>query len=52
MSRIGKKPISIPAGVECKLDGVLLTVKGPKGQLHRDLHPNMQVAIELSLIHI
>ena len=46
MSRIGKKPVPIPAGVECKLDGVVLTVKGPKGQLHRDLHPNMQVTIE------
>ena len=52
MSRVGKKPISIPAGVECKLDGVLLTVKGPKGQLHRDLHPNMQVAIESDLISV
>ena len=52
MSRIGKKPISIPAGVECKLEGVLLTVKGPKGQLHRDLHPNMQVAIESDLISV
>ena len=46
MSRIGKKPVPIPAGVECKLDGVVLTVKGPKGQLHRDLHPNMKVTIE------
>jgi len=52
MSRIGKKPISIPAGVECKLEGVLLTVKGPKGQLHRDLHPNMQVTIESDLISV
>ena len=52
MSRVGKKPISIPAGVECKLEGVLLTVKGPKGQLHRDLHPNMQVAIESDLISV
>ena len=46
MSRIGKKPVPIPAGIECKLDGVVLTVKGPKGQLHRDLHPNMKVTIE------
>ena len=52
MSRIGKKPILIPAGVECKLKGVFLTVKGPKGQLHRDLHPNMQIAIEGDLIHV
>jgi len=52
MSRIGRKPISIPSGIECKLDGVVMTVKGPKGQLHRDLHPNMQVAIEGDLISV
>ena len=52
MSRIGKKPIPIPAGVECKLDGVVLSVKGPKGKLHRDLHPNMRVAIEGDLISV
>ena len=52
MSRIGKKPVPIPAGVECKLDGVVLTVKGPKGQLHMDLHPNMQVTIEGDLISV
>ncbi len=52
MSRIGKKPILIPAGVECKLDGVVMTVKGPKGQLHRDLHPNMRVSIEGGLISV
>ena len=52
MSRIGRKPISIPAGIECKLDGVVMTVKGPKGQLHRDLHPNMKVAIEGDLISV
>ena len=46
MSRIGKKPILIPSGVECKLDGVVLKVKGPKGQLQRDLHPNMKIMIE------
>ena len=46
MSRVGKKPILIPSGVECKLDGVVLKVKGPKGQLQRDLHPNMKIMIE------
>ena len=46
MSRIGKKPILIPSGVECKLDGVVLKVKGPKGQLHRNLHPNMKIEVE------
>lgn len=36
MSRIGRLPISVPAGVEVKVDGNLVTVKGPKGELsHR-----------------
>jgi len=46
MSRIGRKPIAIPAGVEVKLDGTTITVKGPKGTLTRELHPNMKVEIE------
>ena len=43
MSRIGKKPITVPAGVEVKLDGNHITVKGPKGTLERDIHSNMKV---------
>ena len=46
MSRVGKRPIPVPSGVEFKLDGVVLKVKGPKGQLQRDLHPNMKITIE------
>ena len=46
MSRIGNKPITIPAGVEVKLDGEHLTVKGPKGTLERNIHKNMSVKIE------
>jgi large subunit ribosomal protein L6 len=41
MSRIGKRPVEIPAGVEVKLEKNNLSVKGPKGQLTRDLHPKM-----------
>ena len=52
MSRVGRKPIAVPAGVDCKLDGVELKVKGPKGQLERKLHPNMQVVIEGNLITV
>jgi large subunit ribosomal protein L6 len=52
MSRVGRKPITVPAGVDCKLDGVELKVKGPKGQLERKLHPNMQVTIESDLITV
>ena len=43
MSRIGKKPIEIPAGVDVQIDGSLITVKGPNGTLSRNLHPNMIV---------
>lgn len=50
MSRIGKKPIAIPAGVEVTLDGVVLTVKGPKGTLTRTLHSEVQVKVEGSEI--
>lgn len=46
MSRIGKLPITIPAGVEVKLDGHDISVKGPKGVLKRTLHKDMNVAIE------
>ncbi|MDO4288232.1 MAG: 50S ribosomal protein L6 [Eubacterium sp.] len=46
MSRIGKAPVVIPAGVEVKLDGHTLTVKGPKGELVRDFHEDMIIEIE------
>lgn len=43
MSRIGKMPIPIPKGVEIKLDGDSLTVKGPRGELTRKIHPKVQI---------
>ena len=46
MSRIGRKPISIPAGVDVKIEGNVVTVKGPKGALTRTFHPNMHIAQE------
>ncbi|MDP9728517.1 50S ribosomal protein L6 [Alicyclobacillus sp. TC] len=45
MSRIGRKPIAIPNGVEVKMDGQLLSVKGPKGSLQRNIHPDMKIVI-------
>lgn len=41
MSRIGRKPIDVPSGVDVKLDGNVITVKGPKGTLTRELHKDM-----------
>lgn len=46
MSRIGRKPIAIPAGVDFKVDGNVVTVKGPKGTLTQTVHPNMKVSAE------
>ena len=46
MSRIGRAPITIPAGVEVKLDGNHITVKGPKGTLERDIAPQMIIEID------
>ncbi|KHF39012.1 50S ribosomal protein L6 [Halalkalibacter okhensis] len=46
MSRIGKKPVEVPSGVTITLDGTLLTVKGPKGELKRNLHEDMKINIE------
>jgi len=46
MSRIGRKPINIPAGVEVKIDGTCVTVKGPKGTLTQKFQPAMNIAVE------
>ena len=46
MSRIGRKPINIPAGVEVTVNDGEITVKGPKGTLTKKYHTNMQVKVE------
>ena len=46
MSRIGRKPITIPAGVEFKMENGVATAKGPKGTLTQKVQSNMQVTIE------
>jgi large subunit ribosomal protein L6 len=50
MSRIGKSPISIPSGVEIKMDGNLITVKGAKGTLTQEFDPAITVNIEEGVI--
>jgi large subunit ribosomal protein L6 len=52
MSRIGKKPIEIPAGVDVTIEGNLVTVKGPKGTLSRNIHPNIKVEKDGSTITV
>lgn len=46
MSRIGKHPIAVPAGVEVKVDGSTVTVKGPKGTLTKEFKPSMSIAVD------
>jgi len=45
MSRIGKKPVAVPKGVTIELQGSTVGVKGPKGELRRTFHPEMQLAL-------
>ncbi|MEH6819174.1 50S ribosomal protein L6 [Dietzia psychralcaliphila] len=52
MSRIGKAPISVPSGVDIKVDGQTITVKGPKGELTQDLPAPISVSIEDSTITV
>ena len=52
MSRIGNKPITVPAGVEVTLNGNHITVKGPKGTMEKDLHKNMEVSIDGNIITV
>ncbi|PIQ78243.1 50S ribosomal protein L6 [Candidatus Peregrinibacteria bacterium CG11_big_fil_rev_8_21_14_0_20_46_8] len=46
MSRIGKLPITVPAGVEIKIQDGLMIVKGPKGELKQKVHPRIKVSVE------
>src|ERR671937_1478647 len=46
MSRIGRLPVTVPSGVDVQVDGRTVTVKGPKGQLARTVHPSVSVARE------
>ncbi|MBI3286691.1 MAG: 50S ribosomal protein L6, partial [Chloroflexi bacterium] len=46
MSRVGRKPIPIPAGVEINIQGNQVWVKGPKGELSRSFHPDVHIAVQ------
>jgi len=50
MSRIGKSPVNIPSGVDVKLEGNKVTVKGPKGELTQVLEDGVTLSIEGSVI--
>lgn len=52
MSRIGKKPIVLPSGVNVTVDGKIVTVSGPKGTLSREINPKIEVKIENNQIDV
>ena len=52
MSRIGRMPITIPAGVTVTVNGSEISVKGAKVELKRTIHPNMTVSVEGDQIHV
>ncbi|MEY9096957.1 50S ribosomal protein L6 [Paenibacillus sp. RC84] len=52
MSRIGRKPITVPSGVDVKLENTTITVKGPKGTLSRELHKDMKVSVQDNVITV
>ena len=52
MSRIGRAPITVPAGVEVALNGNHITVKGPKGTLEREIAPSISVALENGVMNV
>ncbi|MBW4449750.1 MAG: 50S ribosomal protein L6 [Spirirestis rafaelensis WJT71-NPBG6] len=52
MSRIGKRPITVPAKVQITIDGTKVVVKGPKGELCRDLPPNVTVSQEGEILQV
>ena len=52
MSRIGRQPITVPAGVDVTMDGSQITVKGPKGTLTRPLRPEVAIRRENGTLHV
>lgn len=52
MSRVGKQPISIPDSVEVSYDSRWLKVKGPKGELSRVIHPDVDLGVKEGFIHV
>jgi len=52
MSRVGLKHLHIPEGVEINIDGETVTVKGPKGELTRNIHQDMKVNIEDNVLTV
>jgi len=52
MSRVGKKPIVIPTGVEVKIEGKIVKIKGPKGELQKEIRPEIKVEVKGNQISV
>jgi large subunit ribosomal protein L6 len=52
VSRIGRLPVKVPAGVEVTIDGNAVRVKGPKGELKREFHPDIKIEVADGSIHV
>lgn len=52
MSRIGRKPITVPSGIQVSIDGNTVKVKGPKGELEREIHPDMKLVNKDGALHV
>jgi large subunit ribosomal protein L6 len=52
VSRVGNKPIALPKGVEVKINGSTVSVKGPKGQLVQDIHSDLKVEVSASEVAV
>lgn len=52
MSRVGEKPITVPAGVDVNIDGATVTVKGPKGTLTKDIRKEINVSMKDGVINV
>src|SRR5437763_8276642 len=52
MSRIGKEPIAVPAGVDVSVDGSRVSVKGPRGQLEQTFHADMRIMLEDGTVRV
>lgn len=52
MSRIGRKPIVLPQGVQIEVNGNTVRIKGPKGELNHEIHPEMKIIVEDKLVKV
>ncbi|MCE5258603.1 MAG: 50S ribosomal protein L6 [Chloroflexi bacterium] len=52
MSRIGRLPIVLPQGVSVHQEGNRVSVKGPKGELSQEFHPNMNITLDEGVLHV